>query len=121
MEKTPELRPEKLVFNSFSSMNPAANIDRITEEILNETDYIEASTENGYPQYTEKEAIRAAKAVESEEDLDILRQLGEGADLYSIHYTGISEDLDRLEEAQMIERPSTGPEYVKLTRLSQTY
>lgn len=97
------------------------DIDQITGEILEKSNYVEAVTENGYPQYTREEAVKAAETLEKEEDLEILQQLGKGLGLREIFYTSIGEDLDRLEEAKLIERPVRGPEYVKLTRLSQTY
>lgn len=110
-----------MFFNSFNVMKLAMDIDEIAGKVLEESSYIEAATDNGYPQYTREEAVTAAEALEDEEDLEILRKLSDGEGLHDIYYTDIGEDLDRLEEAEMIERPSTGEELVKLTRLSQTY
>lgn len=97
------------------------DIDQMTEEILQRSGYIEAATENGYPQYSRDEAVQAVQALDGEEDIEMLQQLNDGEGLYDIYRDGIGDTLDRLEEAKMIERPDTGDEYVRLTRLSQTY
>lgn len=93
----------------------------MTEKVLTESDYIISVTENGFPRYSEEEAVRGLEAIEEREDLDILQTLEEGKGLYEIYSSGIGEDLDRLEEAKMIERPDSGNDYIKLTRLSRTY
>lgn len=97
------------------------NIEELTERILEETDYLEDATENGYPQYTETEATKAAYAIQSKEELETLQNLRYGETLYDTHYTGIGQDLRRWEEHNLIERPEKGDELVKITRLTQTY
>lgn len=97
------------------------NIEDLTERILEETDYIEDATENGYPQYTETEAVNAAHAIQSKEEMEILQNLRYGETLYDTHYAGIGQDLKRWEENNLIERPEKGEELVKITRLTQTY
>lgn len=109
-----------MFFNTFSSTKLSVNIEDITDEILEETDYLESAT-TGYPRYTEDEALNAAEALESSEDIQMLEELGDGKGLYDIYTEGIGENLDRLDDAELIERPETGQEFVKLTRLSQTY
>jgi hypothetical protein len=96
------------------------NIEDITESIIEESGYLESATEQGYPQYSWEKAVDAAEALESVEEVEMLEELSEGGDLYDIYRSGIGEELDRLEEAGMVERPSTG-EFVTLTRLSRTY
>lgn len=110
-----------MFFNGFNVLGLSMDIDEITEKILDESGYIEDVTENGYPQYTREQALEGVESVQQEKDLELLKKLEDGQGLRDIFYTNIGEDLDRLEEKDMIERPSTGDNYVKLTRLSRTY
>lgn len=96
------------------------DIDEITDEIIEESGYVETATETGYPRYSETEAVNAAKALEDVQEVETLQRLQEGESLYEVHYSSIGEDLDRWEENHLIERPSNG-DFIKLTRLSQNY
>lgn len=97
------------------------DIDGITEQILEESNYIESATDQGYPRYTEKEAIGGAQSIESEAEIEMLKQLSDGDTIYDLDHRSIGEAFDRLENGDMIDRPATGDTKIKLTRLSRTY
>lgn len=65
--------------------------------------------------------MKGAESVRDEGEIELLRKLDDGGDMYDIFTSGLGDDLERLENANMVERPIRGEEKIKLTPLSRTY
>lgn len=96
-------------------------MEEINQEILRESDYIEAALEDTIENYTPEEIVNGAQAVQGEREVEMLAQLNAQQTIYDIYYPGIGEALSRLEDQDMVERPENGAEFVRLTPLSRTY
>jgi len=97
------------------------DVEDINQSVLEETDYMELLMENGFQGYTEDELEEAVMSVQEFREIEMMRQFRDEDSLTDAWYNGMGESLDRLDESGMLERPSTGNTYVKLTEISNTY